>query len=636
VNLSPLNNPRIIRDVLEKAVKIANDYDFGPWTEVSDWREAEERAGRQLLTPEFKQSIIQTVQTEDNPWLLIEPLFEFIRDDASFEEMEKFISSIINHSKIQKYINKFLQEIASKIVNSPNPEEILWFFTHNIKISLIKKIREEPPILELVRKLIKKHSSPNLHWVSYHLYLDKKDAKTMENLEKQVGEPLNCPIVNQFGFKAKKRKVVSLCLISKKLTTIPAGISNFTKLTDLRLNINEIKTIPAYVFEVESLLRLNLNSNKINSFPTAFSKKSKLKELDLRFNKLRSLPKSIGKLNKLQELGLDDNFLRTLPEDIYRLSNLKQLYIADNNLTSLPESIRKLSNLQVLNLKNNKLTSLPGSIINLPHLRILNIDQNPITLKNLKIFMKSDLRTSARALILVKIGSLYCKKKKYKDAAKLMTEAVDIKPDYAYAWNFLGRLLYIELDNEKEAEKAFKIALKINPKYSGSHFHLGYICNENQKYEQASKYLRKTVRLNPKFTEAWISLGFSYSMLKKWKEAENAILKALKLEPKDNVIFLNLGWIYLNQGKLKKSEDVLMKGRKFFPKDGNLCYNLACLYSQKSDFEKSISYLEKSMILGSSFISEIEDEKLLDTVKENKKFRLLIQKFKEGKIKTKK
>ena len=71
------------------------------------------------------------------------------------------------------------------------------------------------------------------------------------------------------------------------------------------------------------------------------------------------------------------------------------------------------------------------------------------------------------------------------------------KPDYALAYEGLGRAFYNRGENGK-AETNFQQALKLNPHLWQSHNYLGIIEDQRHHFEQAIAHYRVVIALKPK------------------------------------------------------------------------------------------------------------------------------------------
>jgi len=75
---------------------------------------------------------------------------------------------------------------------------------------------------------------------------------------------------------------------------------------------------------------------------------------------------------------------------------------------------------------------------------------------------------------------------------------------------------------------------------------LGVAYGSLQRYKEAARACKKAVCLEPKNAEAHYWLGFSYGNLGRYKEAERELRKAIHLEPENTEAHFYLGLAYLS------------------------------------------------------------------------------------------
>ncbi|MFH0827599.1 MAG: tetratricopeptide repeat protein [Candidatus Omnitrophota bacterium] len=120
--------------------------------------------------------------------------------------------------------------------------------------------------------------------------------------------------------------------------------------------------------------------------------------------------------------------------------------------------------------------------------------------------------------------------KKRDAAVKELKSAINIKPDYHQALNYLGYLYVEENKNFTEAEKLIKKAVEIEPENGAYIDSLGWLFFKQGKIKEAIKELEKAVLLleDPVIFD---HLGDAYSKIKDFSTAKDNWEKSLKLEP---------------------------------------------------------------------------------------------------------
>ncbi len=135
------------------------------------------------------------------------------------------------------------------------------------------------------------------------------------------------------------------------------------------------------------------------------------------------------------------------------------------------------------------------------------------------------------------------------------------KLESAALYNING-LLILEQDDQVNALKSFKEAVRVNPQHAEANLNIAFISIRFRDYAQAEKSLEIALK-NPQYkknVEAHIALGVAQRGLKKLKDAEKSYNKAAKLDGKDPRPYYNLGVLY--QEHLAVTDDIDEAGQK--------------------------------------------------------------------------
>ena len=147
--------------------------------------------------------------------------------------------------------------------------------------------------------------------------------------------------------------------------------------------------------------------------------------------------------------------------------------------------------------------------------------------------------------VLVKCAETYFFNIKFSIASEYYLRAIELRPNYAKAYNNLGNLSVLEGDREK-AKKEYKKALEIDPNYNSAQYNLdhfstieGDLCDnlgidlqKRGEYLKAIDFHQKAIDCGTTFpAKSYNNLGYAYYNL---NDFDNAIIRydeALKIDP---------------------------------------------------------------------------------------------------------
>lgn len=135
------------------------------------------------------------------------------------------------------------------------------------------------------------------------------------------------------------------------------------------------------------------------------------------------------------------------------------------------------------------------------------------------------------------------------EAKKLFRKAIELKPDYQEAYNWLGILL--AMTNEfDEAEAMLKTALHYDPTDAGAHYNLGYLYCRRGAIDLGEHEYQEAIRHKSDSVEAWYNLGNILREQNQFEEAERNYREAIRIEPNHLSAHHNLGLVLHLRGKL--------------------------------------------------------------------------------------
>jgi Tfp pilus assembly protein PilF len=168
------------------------------------------------------------------------------------------------------------------------------------------------------------------------------------------------------------------------------------------------------------------------------------------------------------------------------------------------------------------------------------------------------------AEIYKELGLLYLKQDKFNDAEIVFKCALTLNPNDFESHFYLGAI-YDKLNNGALSEKELSKAIEIKPDFDIALNYLGYIyAQQNRNLPRAEDLIIRALKADPNNAAYIDSLGWVYFKRGKIKEALKKIEKADTLI-EDPEVSDHLGEIYLKMGDVKKARASWEKSLKLDP-----------------------------------------------------------------------
>ncbi|HAD12461.1 MAG TPA: hypothetical protein DCF33_08480, partial [Saprospirales bacterium] len=215
---------------------------------------------------------------------------------------------------------------------------------------------------------------------------------------------------------------------------------------------------------------------------------------------------------------------------------------------------------------------------------------------------------------------------RFADAKSLLDKAMVIDSTNVTVWTALGSVYHYQRQFKK-AEASYRHAIKLDSTNAVSWANLGVELVQTDQYEEAEISLKRALEINPNQVFARYVLGCMYIVLEKPIEAEDIFLKALQINPGHIASRDSLAHIYLSQKKWKEAEFQFHELIKNNPNYPSAWYQLACLAAMDGRKDSALEYLENAIGKGNISYNTLIQETRLASVRENERFKVLIQKY---------
>jgi serine/threonine protein kinase/Flp pilus assembly protein TadD len=188
-----------------------------------------------------------------------------------------------------------------------------------------------------------------------------------------------------------------------------------------------------------------------------------------------------------------------------------------------------------------------------------------------------------------------------READRASRKAIELDPESGEA--HASRGLAVSLSkNFEEAEKEFEIAIRLDPKLFEAHYFYARASFQQGNMEKAGRLFEQACIVKPQDYQAPTLLGTVYRSLGKTAEAKAAARRALQmaekhleLHPDDaRALYLGAGNLACS-GERDRAEEWVNRALAIDSEEPSILYNSACVFSNIGSADKALDCLEKAL-----------------------------------------
>lgn len=131
-------------------------------------------------------------------------------------------------------------------------------------------------------------------------------------------------------------------------------------------------------------------------------------------------------------------------------------------------------------------------------------------------------------------GNCFSLQKEHETAIKFIQRAIQVDPDFAYAYTLLGHEL-VQTEEMDHAMACYRSAIRIDPRHYNAWYGIASICYKQEKFQQAEVHYRKAMEINPNNSTLRCHLAVVLHALKKVDQSLEVLDEAIKMDP-ENVL----------------------------------------------------------------------------------------------------
>ncbi|HEY9634318.1 MAG TPA: tetratricopeptide repeat protein [Coleofasciculaceae cyanobacterium] len=191
-------------------------------------------------------------------------------------------------------------------------------------------------------------------------------------------------------------------------------------------------------------------------------------------------------------------------------------------------------------------------------------------------------------------GNSLLELKHYKDALNAYDKAIQIQPNYLEAW--IGRSNALDRSQRyEEAINSFNTALKIQPNHLESLNGLGNVQIKLQNYSEAIASFDKAVKLQPNYSPTWYKRGLALHHLRQYEEAVKSYDKAVEYKPDSSEAWYQRGNALINLNRYQDAVESYEKAVQFQPNLYQAWYSRGNAQNNLRQYKEAIESFDKAV-----------------------------------------
>jgi eukaryotic-like serine/threonine-protein kinase len=212
------------------------------------------------------------------------------------------------------------------------------------------------------------------------------------------------------------------------------------------------------------------------------------------------------------------------------------------------------------------------------------------------------------------------------EAEREFRRAIELNPRYASAHQWFGFLLSSRGQHDAALVEGHT-ALELDPASISGRRSIGWMCLYGRRYDQALDHLARAIEMNPMAVESYRILGTTLEMLGKSSESERVLRDAIGLPGADAYTKATLGWVLARAGKRDEAEKLLGEleavGREGYVSPAAL----AILHIGLGNLDRALDWAERAYDDRRGWLVYFKVNPMLDPLRAEPRFAALLAKL---------
>ncbi|CAN8005409.1 unnamed protein product, partial [Ixodes hexagonus] len=163
-------------------------------------------------------------------------------------------------------------------------------------------------------------------------------------------------------------------------------------------------------------------------------------------------------------------------------------------------------------------------------------------------------------------GNCFSLQREHETAVKFLQRAVQVDPDFTYAYTLLG----YELVSVEEVDKglaSFRNAILVDPRHYNAWFGAGMIYYKQQQFLLAEMHFKRALNINPQSSVLLCHIAVVQHALKKTEMSLATLNSAMAMEPRNPLCKFHRASIYFSLDRYQEALEELDELKQMVPKE---------------------------------------------------------------------
>jgi tetratricopeptide (TPR) repeat protein len=209
-------------------------------------------------------------------------------------------------------------------------------------------------------------------------------------------------------------------------------------------------------------------------------------------------------------------------------------------------------------------------------------------------------------------------------AEREFKRAIELNPKYPTAHQWYGWYL-VSLSKFDDALSEFKLAQQLDPFSLYTNLTLGAPYFHARDYDKAAAQYKRVIEMNPDFWLAHWWLAQTYAQQKRYDDAITEIQKVAKIRGENLVVFPVAGYIYAVSGKQAEARRVLEELQRRAKDHYISPYGMATIYAGLGEKDKAFEWLERGLKERNNGVAFINVDQRFDNIRSDPRFAELVR-----------